>query len=394
MAKPIPTLVELYSRISADLINKLGLVLPAGQLKTVLDAVASNLAGELKLLYLYQVDIQNELFPDTATPASQGGQLNRWGQLFLKRQPYPATDGYYTASVTGSAGATLPAQLTFKSNADSNAPGFLYILDTGYTLTGSGDVITLRALNAGEDYLLNVNDNLTATQPLLNASQQVTITAVTTQPTEAESIPLYQQQIIAAIRLQAQGGADTDYRLWSADAAGVQQVYPQVKNGDAGVVQVFVEATPVDSTDGNGTPSAALLAAVEAVLMFSPDTTLDTNYRGRRPTQAILEVDPVITIPVDLQITGLQTSNATVQGTIQTNLIAFLQTVRPYIPACDLSTDRNDTLTNVKAQSVVSDTIGNANTFNAFQLLVDGVVTNSYQFAEGNIPYLRNVTYN
>jgi uncharacterized phage protein gp47/JayE len=401
MANAIPTILQLYNRISANLINKLGLVLPSDQLKLVLDTVGANIAGELKLLYLNQVDIENNMWPDTADLAVDGGQLNRMGQLRLNRQPFSATDGYYVVTVAGTAGSTLPAQLTYKSNDDSKSPGNLYMLDTPYTLTGSGDVITLRALNAGEDFLLNVNDYLTATQPLIGVNQQVQVTGVTTQPTNAQDTSLYRQQIIATYRLRPQGGAKADYRLWSQDAAGVQQVYPYVKNGDAGVVQVYVEATPVDSVDGNGTPSDALLAAVQSVIDFSPDDTLPTDERGRRPIQAIINQGvqggaiPIITIPVDIAITGLVTSSAEIIADINNSLVMFLQTIRPYIPACDLASDQNKGLLNpVKAESIVLDTIGDLNSFTGFQLSVDGVATNLYTFAGGNIPYLRNLIFN
>lgn len=400
MANAIPTILQLYNRISANLINKLGLVLPSDQLKLVLDAVAANLAGELKLLYLNQVDIENNMWPDTADLAVDGGQLNRMGQLRLGRQPFSATDGYYVVSVSGTAGSTLPAQLTYKSNDDSKSPGNLYMLDTAYTLTGTDDVITLRALNAGEEYLLNAGDYLTATQPLIGVNQQVQVSSVTTQPTDAQDINLYRQQIIATYRLRPQGGARADYRLWAQDAAGVQQVYPYVKNGDAGIVQVYVEATPADSIDGNGTPSDALLAAVQSAIEFSPDDTLPAYERGRRPIQAIIDQGAgggaiaVATIPVDITITGLVTSSAEITADIQSSLVTFLQTIRPYIAACDLPSDQNKGLLNsVKAESIVLDTIGDLNSFTGFQLSVDGVVANLYTFAGGNIPYLRNLIF-
>jgi len=83
-----------------------------------------------------------------------------------------------------------------------------------------------------------------------------------------------------------------------------------------------------------------------------------------------------------------------VQSTIQANLTTYLYAIRPYIAGCDLPAQRNDTLTAVKLQSVVNNTIGNSNTFLSFAMYVNGVQTNINQFSLGNIPYLRNVTYN
>lgn len=389
--KPIPSTVELQNRLSADITAQLE-ISDVG-MKRVIDAISSVLAGELKLTYLYLQDIQNNVFPDTADLSVEGGELNRIGQIQLNRQPRPATSGIYKVAVDGDLGAVLKAGLTFKSNSESKSPGNLYILEQDYILTGTDDEITLRSLDAGPDFILEDEDTLTATEPLIGVDQIATIVDVTTQPTAAESITLYRKNIIDAIRLEAQGGARTDYRLWSADAQGVERVFPYVKVGEAGTMQVFVEATVTDSTDSNGTPSTALINEVIAVITFDPDITLPTNQRGRLPMGVVLEVLPIITKPVDIDIIGLQNDTPTVRSTISRNMKDFLFTVRPYIAGTDLPRDKNDILTAVKAQAVVSDTVGNANTFVDFRIYVDGVEQNTYTFSGGNIPYLRNVTY-
>jgi uncharacterized phage protein gp47/JayE len=389
--KPIPSLVELQNRLSADIQAKLGIV-DVG-MKQVIDAMSATLAGELKLAYLYLQDIQNNTFPDTADLSVDGGELNRIGQIQLNRQPRPATSGIYLVSVNGVAGSVLSAGLTFKSNSDSKSPGNLYILEQDYILTGTDDEITLRSLEAGPSYALEATNTFTATEPLIGVDQIATIVSVTTAPTAAESTELYRKNIIDAIQLEPQGGSRTDYRLWAADAQGVERVFPYVKVGEAGTMQIFVEATVSDSIDSNGTPSNAIIDAVEDVILFDPDITLQTNQRGRLPATVVLEVLPVVTRPVDVQIIGLQTDTAAVRAAIRTNLIDFLFNVRPYIAGADLPRDKNDILTAVKAQAVVSDTVGNANTFTDFKIFVDGVEVNLYTFSFGNIPYLRNVTY-
>ncbi|HMI03729.1 MAG TPA: baseplate J/gp47 family protein [Pedobacter sp.] len=390
--KPIPSIQQLFSRISADLKNKLSL--SDGDLKLVLDACASTLAGELKLCYLYIVDIQRNQFPDTADTAEEGGELNRMGAIKLNRQPRPATDGIYTATVTGITGGEIRAGLTFKSNDNSNSPGHLYITDDAYILPGSAGTITVRSLDPGPEYLLNPGDGLTATEPLIGVDQLITIATVVQIPAAAESTDLYRKTLIDSYRLEPQGGAKTDYRLWSADVQGVQRVFPYLKNGDAGVVQVYVEATPADSTDGYGTPSGALLLAVEDAIEFDPDATLPLNERGRRPIQAIPEVLPVEIKPVDVVISSLQTDNADVRASIRNNMEAYLFSIRPFIAGADLAREKNDILTAVKVQSVVNDTIGNINSFLDFKLFVDGVEINTFTFSGPNIPYLRNVNYN
>jgi len=389
--KPTPSISELYNRLESILKNDLNL--SDADMSRVVDAMASVLAAQLKIMYLYLEDIKNNLFPDTADTSENGGELNRLGQIQLNRQPYPPTDGIYKASVTGISGGIVRAGLTFKSNDDSKSPGNLYITDSAFILIGSTGIITIRSLNAGPDFRLDVGNTLTATEPLIGVDQQIVVTNIDQLPAAGESIDLYRQNILDSIRLEPQGGAKTDYRIWASDAQGVQRVFPYVKNGDAGTVQVFVEATKIDSIDGNGTPDSALLTAVQSVIEFDPDTTMNINDRGRRPIQAILEVLPIQIKPVDILITGLQIDTPDVRSSIFTNLDTYLFDVRPFIAGADLARDKNDTLTAVKVQSVITDTIGNINSFTGFKLFIDGVESATFTFSLGNIPYLRDVNY-
>lgn len=392
MSKPIPTIAQLYTKLSSDIKSQLGII--GALVKFVINAFSGVLAAQIKLLYLYQVDVQNNQFPDTADTAANGGTLERQGQIYLNRQPFPATAGVFNATVTGSTGALIPSGTTFKSDGGTLSPGNLYATTVDYFLPGASGIISLTALNAGAGYLLNIADTLTVTAPILGVDASAAISAVTTEPVDAEDPEVYRQLILNAIILQPQGGAKADYRLWSADANGVRLVFPYVKNGEAGTVQVYVEAVTAESTDGHGTPSGGLLAEVEAVLIMNPDTTIATNYRGRLPIQANLEVLAINPVPVDVAITGLSFTNSSIVAAVLANLQAYLYTVRPYIAGCDLPRDQNNLLTTVQLQSTVNDSIGSNNTFINFTMYVNGVQVNVFTFALNNIPYLRNVTYN
>lgn len=392
MPKPIPSLNALYNKLASDIKAKLGII--AALVKLVIDALCAVIAGQIKLIYLYIVDVQNNQFPDTADTEANGGSLERIGRIYLNRDPFTATEGVYTVTVTGTPGAVINGQITFKSNGNSLNPGNLYILDNAYTMPGATGTITLRSLNLGLNYLLNVTDQLEATQPIIGVNGTVTVASVVSAPREAEDTEIYRQAILNAIRLEPQGGAKTDYRIWASDAQGVRLVYPYVKNGEAGTVQVFVEAVTADSTDGHGTPDSTLLQDVADVIEMDPDTTLPTNDRGRRPIQANVVTLPVTPQPVDVVITGLQVSTPQVVADVLANLNTYLYGIRPYIAGADLPRDKNDLLTAVRLQSVVIDTLGNSNGFTGFTMFVQGVQVNQFTFALSNIPYLRNVTYN
>lgn len=388
--REIPNLTEIKDTIANDLKNKLNL--SDSNLRYVLDAMDSVLAAQFKLVYLYLSDIQNNIFPDTANVEADGGTLERLGRIYLNRNPRPATSGVYKLSVSGTAGAVLRNSLTFKSNENSKNPNQLYVLDAEYILTGSSDEIEVRSLGGGLDFELNVNDELTITEPVIGVNSLVTVLEVIDSPLASEDIEVYRQNILDAIQLEPQGGSKTDYRLWANDAQGVRKVYPYVKNGEAGTVQVYVESV-LPGEDGNGIPSTSLMNDVDDVIKFDPDETKPINERGRIPIQATLEVLPIEPIAVDVEITGLNDNSLAVQSAIQNNLKAFLYNVRPYVAGADLPRTKNDILYSGRLQSVVTDVLDSSNFFTGFVMKVNGNVENSFQFTLGSIPYLRNITY-
>lgn len=390
--KPIPTIAELKETISNDLKSKLNL--STDTLKKVLDAFASVQAAIMKLAYLSLGNVQDNTFPDTADLEVNGGTLERFGRIKLGRNPRPATIGVFEISLIGVAGSNLRAGITFKSNENAKNPGQLYISDSAYTMSGSGDVIEIRSLGAGASFDLNVSDNLTITEPVLGVNQTVTVTQIIEQPKASESIDVYRQNILDSYQLEAQGGAKTDYRLWASDAQGVRKVYPYVKDGEAGTVQVFVEATIADSTDGKGTPSGALLTEVDSVIRFDPDVTKPTEERGRMPIQVNLEVEPISLVPVDVTITGLEQDTPAIRSAILSNLTSYLYTVRPYIDGGELPRDKNNILYESRLQNVLTGVLSGSNFFTGFEMRVDGNIETSYTFALDNIPFLNSVTYN
>jgi len=389
--RDIPSVNDLKDALENDFKSKLNL--SSTDLKYVLDAMDGVLAMQFKLVYLYLSDIQNQIFPDTADIEANGGTLERLGRIYLNRNPRPATAGIFNLSVTGSNGAVLRNGLTFKSNETALNSSKLYVLDNEYTLTGTADIIEVRSLGGGTEFDLNINDELTITEPVLGVNSLVIVDDVIEQPRASEDIEVYRQNILDAIQLEPQGGSKTDYRLWSADAQGVRKVYPYVRNDDAGFVDVYVEATISDSIDGNGTPDPTLLADVLDVINLDPDGTKPINDRGRRPIQANVSTLEIEITPVDVTINGLVDSSPSIQSAIKNNIETFLYDVRPYIDGADLPRDKNDILYSAKLQSIVTDVLESSNFFNTLQMEVNGIPVLSYEFNLGFIPYLRNLNF-
>jgi hypothetical protein len=229
------------------------------------------------------------------------------------------------------------------------------------------------------------------TAPLALVDSFATVATVITTPAAAESDSDYRSEIIRAYQTETQGGARTDYRVWAQDAPGVREVYPYVVSGSPGEIDLFVEATPADSTDGNGTPSAGLLSDVADVVEFDPDTSKPQNERGRRPISAWqINFLPVIPLPVDIEIAGLSDTNFL--PTIKDNFEVFLYDIRPYLAGADAISDINKgKLFESDCYNIVRTVLGANATFTSLTLKVNSSIYSLYEFENENIPYIRNV---
>lgn len=387
----IPTTTELYNAVLADLEAQYNLSIPVFG-KNFLRVLAGVQAAKLKLFYLSLANIQKNIFVDTAESETIGGTLERFGRVKLNRNPFPATAGQYTLQVTGTIGAVISAQTTFKSDDTSQNPGNLFILDAAYTLIDTTDEITVRSLSTGIETKLAVGDTLTATAPIALVNKSAEVTAEIVEPSAAETLEDYRTKALDAYRLEPQGGAATDYRLWAADAQGVKQTYAYAKSGTDYQINLYVEATIADSIDGKGTPSALLLAEVEEVVEFDPDDTRPDEERGRRPLQAIVNFLPVSIREVDIIINGLVGRNTDIENLIIDALTAEINKVRPFVSACDVLADKNDILDNNK----IIATILNArpgSVFGAITLKVDSTIYSSFTFVKGFIPHVNSITF-
>ena len=105
-----PTINELRTALLDAFEDNFGTVNRG--LRSTFRVIAFILAAQLKLLYLTAARVQKNVFPDLADPELLGGTLERFGRARLGRDPFPATQGTFELSVTGTAGSTIRAGLT------------------------------------------------------------------------------------------------------------------------------------------------------------------------------------------------------------------------------------------------------------------------------------------
>lgn len=360
--------------------------------------------GQLKVAYLKLADVQKDMRYDTASlPA-----LRRIGMIELGRLERPATQGTYVCSITGSAGAIITANTTYLSDPTALSPNYLFILDNDYTLTGSGDTITLRAVTPGSVSNLLVGDTLTCTRPLVNVDQQAVVGSIGVIASDAETTEEYRTAIGLHMHLTPEGGSVSDYILWGSDATGVARIYPYTPSGSPWQVNVYVES--VLSSSGGSAPyynygiaTSTQLTDVTNDIISDPDTG-----KARKPMGVILGPSnagalTVIVYQVVITFTGTSGMSTADQDLITLALQQAVAKIRPFIGGAYSLASQNDTLsiylpatggrTTSPEKYVVQVIAMNAApgaVFTGATMTVNGVSETSYTFDNGIIPFLKN----
>ncbi len=383
----LPTLLEINEALTSYFETEFGQPITEDG-KAELRAEIAALSGSFFQMYLAIGELQENVFPDNSDEET----TIRFGVVKLGRRPFPPSAGRYNIQVTGTVGGIIPAGTVYKADDSSLNPGILYRLDEAYTLVSSPDTINVRCLTLGLTGKQNISDTMTATAPIPLVSSNVTVTEETVQPLAGESLEDYREKIITSFRYDIYPGSATSYRLWADDVQGIKRVFPFAKSNAVNEINLFVEATITDSTDGNGTPSQLMLDAYEAVCEYNPDTTLPLNKRGRRILQTILNFIAITPLPIDVTVTGFQGLTAEITTQITTAFETYLYEVRPFVAAADPVENKNDYINNITLANV----IGSAkpgSIFTGLSFTVNGVAVTEYNFFNGYIPYLRTLTF-
>ena len=383
----IPTLSELKNSIISDIESKFGVTLPTFG-KNFLRTFAGVQAGALRLYYLLSAKTQKNIFADTADSEAFGGTLERFGRVKIGRNPFPATAGEYEVTVTGSIGAVIAENTTFKANDNSASAGSLYVLDSAFTMIATSATITLRSLNAGLDFRLETGNELTVTAPIALLDDIATVTSEPVAPQSAEDLEDYRRKVLDAYRLEPQGGAGADYRIWASDVQSVEQSFPYAATGVNNEINLYIESTVADSTDGKGTPSAGTLTDVETAIE-SP--TVDRPSRKPLGVHAVNYL-PVTIKEIDIQITGFTGITAEIETSIFEAVKLELSTIRPFVASIDIVANKNDIFDTNKIISLILES-NPGSVFGAIDLQVDAVSVSTYQFMNGDIPFLNSITY-
>lgn len=286
-----PTMQELVTRIQGDFKGGLGLVTILR--RSFLGVIAIALAGLAHSLFGYLKFIEKQAFPDTATDE----YLDRWAGIWNVTRKV-ATFNEFVCAVEGTAGTVIPNNRTYK-----RADGKEYLTTEEITLTGSGDEISMIAVEAGTESEVEAGDTISILSPIAGLVSEAEVSEVVTEPDDAESDESLRERLIDRIQNPPSGGAANDYIQWAKEVAGITRAWVAPLALGPGTVTVYVVSDDEDPI----TPSSPKITEVE------------DHIEEVRPATANVTVVAPVLFPIDLTI-QLGPNTASVRAAVEAEL--------------------------------------------------------------------------
>ena len=204
----------------------------------------------------------------------------------------------------------------------SSVTGKLYIIEETKTLLNPQESVSVICTEIGTAGNLEQNDIINFVNPYGFIKTEAVIADVTRVGLDNELESSYRNRVVNRFRLQPQGGALADYRIWASEVPGVLNVYPYNDKEQPGGVLLYVSGISDVYTDR--IPDGGLLKKVGEACTYDPETGKAT----RKPLTAMLDpknddsysnVKSVTVAVFDVVITG-------VSGIIPAD---FAQVVKP-----------------------------------------------------------------
>lgn len=190
----------------------------------------------------------------------------------------------------------------------SSVTGKLYVTSETKTFLLNKERVKVVCTEIGTAGNLEKNDVLNFVNPYGFIKSEAVILEVERMGLDEELEANYRERLINRFRLQPQGGALADYRIWAADVPGVLRVYPYNDKEQPGGVLLYVSGIP--SVFNDRIPDKGLLKKVGEVCTYDPET----GKAIRKPLTAMLDpknngsyenIKPISVIEIEVAVTGV-----------------------------------------------------------------------------------------
>ncbi len=357
------TFDELYTQIITDWCNRLDITVDEAGYSIII--ISKVITGGLYLLIKMIDGIKNNVW----VGSMQTAKLLEVGPDKIGRGLFLATKGEYKCSTIAKGVGDIPQGTIFTFEIN----GILYKYES-LALVAGGDDITIRALTAGTESELVIDDVPTSQQTLTYAESEITVIEIIEDPVDTESIDEYRAIVVAFERLRLGNGNASDYILWVANVNGLRTGYPYTADGEAGKAVIYCES----SDEAVLIPSAGLIDdAIDSI-------KYDSNGKSQPPVEFFEFVNTTYVLPV--QITGVKliiTNGDSEQlSDIQDVVRDYLLIKRPFLHTVNKLIQFSDGLNSLENTVTLVDIIqllANATiTFDSIDMQIDILLGASY----------------
>jgi len=361
--------------------------------KSFVAILAKILAGVFVILYKQIGWLFLQIFPETAywneinVLGVRVRPLVKWGVLIGVGEPRRGTQwqGIIKVEVT-----RLNTFLDSGSQLKSDITGKIYLTTKNITLENSIELVPIVCAESGTAGNLNIGETLNFVNPLGNVSKMAIVEVITKDAVDNETEADYRFRVISRWRMQPQGGALADYRIWGMEVAGVLNIYPYKDVNSPSGVFVYVSGLPALYKDR--IPSPALLIEVGKSCVYNPETGRAT----RKPLTAIIDpvgdetylnVKPVSIIIFDVYIEGLTGISALdFSLSVKTPIEEYFLGREPYNRGLSDDNNRTDQITRNNVSSVADQVaISLKAEFDNVVMSKSGSITPSYNLGMGQL---------
>lgn len=252
-----------------------------------------------------------QLFPDTAS-------FDRVNVMGISLQPLVKlgvnigvgvpTSGQAWEGLVSVTVVTEGQAITAGTQLKSDVTGLMYVVSETVTTEGQSVNVPVYCVQSGSSGNLAQGDEIKFVSPLGFIAQDAVVASTTKEGLDEETADHYRARVMNRYSTQPQGGALSDYRIWSYDAPGVLQIYPYNGEDSPGDVEIYVAGNTDVYPDR--VPGRELCVAVGEACTYDPET----GIADRKPLTAILDPDyngtyrniqPVSIVTVDVYVTDV-----------------------------------------------------------------------------------------
>jgi uncharacterized phage protein gp47/JayE len=308
MPYPRPTLSELKSQVAADIQS----ALPGADALlrfSNLNITGVALANLASAHYGYLDWIARQSVPFTATDE----YLYAWGALrgVVPIAATAASNG--TVTFSGSNGTVIPDKTSLV-----RGDGAAFVTQGAVTISGGSATVNATASVAGSGGNTAVASLMSLGVAIAGVQSTGTVATAFTNGTDDETVDAFRSRMLKVYASPPQGGAVSDYLLWSLQAPGVTRAWCTPNGMGPGTVVVYVMMDATESahagfpqgTDGcaaselRGTPAAGDQLAVANYLF------------PLQPANPIVYVCAPVPNLVNFTISGLASASSTVKNAV------------------------------------------------------------------------------